>query len=134
MQFLHTAINVTDLDQAIAFYEGLLGLQRADRPLKFPGLWYQIGAVQLHLIQAPHVVNCQQDGDRWGRNPHVALGVTDLAAMRHKLAAAGIPYQVSASGRAAIFVQDPDGNLIELSEISPKVNGGTEIPTGATGQ
>jgi len=116
-QFLHTAINVTDLERAVAFYEGVLALRRVDRPLTFPGVWYQVGGVQIHLIQATQVVNRLQDGDRWGRNPHLALGVPDLEDLRQKLAAAGIPYQASASGRAAIFVQDPDGNLIELSEL-----------------
>jgi catechol 2,3-dioxygenase-like lactoylglutathione lyase family enzyme len=132
MLFLHTAINVTDLDRAAAFYEGLLGLHRVDRPLTFPGLWYQVGAVQIHLIQAPHVTNRLQDGDRWGRNPHLALGVTNLDALRATLTAAGIPVQASASGRAAIFVQDPDGNLIELSQIP--ADGDTGKSTGAAPQ
>ncbi len=116
--FLHTAINVSDLERSAAFYEGVLGLCRVERPLQFPGLWYQVGAVQVHLIPAAQVIQQIQDGDRWGRNPHFALGVTDLAALSAKLTAAGIPFQASASGRAAIFVQDPDGNLIELSQTS----------------
>ncbi|BCX13407.1 MAG: glyoxalase [Thermosynechococcus sp.] len=117
MVFLHVAINVTDLERAAAFYEGLLGLTPVDRPLKFPGRWYQIGAVQIHLIQAQKVVDTCQD-QRWGRNPHFALGVTDLASLEQRLVAAQIPCQRSASGRAAIFVADPDGNLIELSQMS----------------
>lgn len=131
--FLHTAINVTDLDRAAAFYEGLLGLHRAERPLKFPGLWYQVGAVQIHLIQAPQVINRLQDSDRWGRNPHLALGVTNLEALAATLTKAGVPLQASASGRSAIFVQDPDGNLIELSQITA-VHGDTGTPTGVAGQ
>ncbi|QLL29816.1 VOC family protein [Thermosynechococcus sichuanensis E542] len=117
MVFLHVAINVTDLQRAAAFYEGLLGLTPVDRPLKFPGRWYQIGTVQIHLIQAEKVVDPCQD-QRWGRNPHFALGVTDLASLEQRLMAAQIPLQRSASGRAAIFVADPDGNLIELSQVS----------------
>lgn len=117
MVFLHVAINVTDLERAAAFYEGLLGLSPVDRPLKFPGRWYQIGTVQIHLIQAEKVVDTRQD-ERWGRNPHFALGVTDLASLEQRLVAAQIPLQRSASGRTAIFVADPDGNLIELSQVA----------------
>lgn len=117
MVFLHVAINVTDLERAAAFYEGLLGLTPVDRPLKFPGRWYQIGTVQIHLIQTEKVLDTRQD-QRWGRNPHFALGVTNLASLEQRLAAAQIPMQRSASGRAAIFVADPDGNLIELSQVS----------------
>ncbi|HIK25750.1 MAG: VOC family protein [Thermosynechococcus sp. Uc] len=116
MVFLHVAINVSDLERAAAFYEGLLGLTPVDRPLKFPGRWYQIGTVQIHLIQAEKVVPPHPD-ERWGRNPHFALGVSDLAVFEQRLTAAKIPLQRSASGRAAIFVADPDGNLIELSQL-----------------
>jgi catechol-2,3-dioxygenase len=31
---------------------------------------------------------------------------------------AGYPVQMSASGRSALFTQDPDGNIVEISEIS----------------
>lgn len=117
MVFLHVAINVTDLERAAAFYEGLLGLTAVDRPLKFPGRWYQMGTVQIHLIQASQVLNTRQD-ERWGRNPHFALGVSDLATLEKRLTAAQIPFQRSASGRPAIFVADPDGNLIELSQVA----------------
>ncbi|MFN4279897.1 VOC family protein [Thermosynechococcus sp.] len=117
MVFLHVAINVTDLERAAAFYEGLLSLTPVDRPLNFPGRWYQIGTVQIHLIQAEKVVDTHQD-ERWGHNPHFALGVSDLASLEQRLTTAQIPFQRSASGRAAIFVADPDGNLIELSQVS----------------
>ncbi|TAD78915.1 MAG: glyoxalase [Oscillatoriales cyanobacterium] len=117
MRGLHVALNVTDLDRAAEFYGGLLGLEVIDRPLKFPGLWYAIGDWQIHLIVAPQVVNTIQD-DRWGRNPHLAIAVDDLEILKTQLTAAGIFWQASASGRAAIFVQDPDGNLLEFQTIS----------------
>lgn len=52
-----------------------------------------------------------------GRLPHVALGVEDLEAVKARLLQAGYEVQPSASGRAAVFVRDPDGNVIELSAI-----------------
>jgi catechol 2,3-dioxygenase-like lactoylglutathione lyase family enzyme len=115
--YLHTAITVTDLDRAEQFCGTVLGLQKVDRVLKFPGAWYQIGEVQIHLITAPVVHSEMSDPDKWGRNRHLALGVTDLGAAKAQLLQHGCPLQMSASGRAAVFTQDPDGNIIELSEL-----------------
>jgi len=112
---LHVALNVTDLDRAARFYGGLLGLELIDRPLKFPGLWYAIGDWQIHLIVAPQVVNTIQD-DRWGRNAHLAIAVDDLETLQTQLTEASISWQASASGRAAIFAPDPDGNLLEFQQ------------------
>ncbi len=115
-QFLHTAINVTHLARAAQFYGEILEIPQATRNLNFPGLWYQVGGCQIHLIQAESVHPATPD-TRWGRNPHLALGVTDLEAVKAKLRQAGVDFQASHSGRAAIFVKDPDGNIIELSQL-----------------
>jgi catechol 2,3-dioxygenase-like lactoylglutathione lyase family enzyme len=112
---LHVALNVSDLAQAEAFYGGVLGLQTVDRPLSFPGQWYQIGGFQIHLIVADKPYQRPLNSDKWGRHAHLALAVRDLDAMSAALAQAGCPVQRSASGRAALFTQDPDGNVIELT-------------------
>ena len=114
---LHTAILVSDLERAEHFYGNAIGLSKVERSLKYPGAWYQIGEFQLHLIVAPAVPSTQQNPEKWGRNPHIALAVTDLEAAKHQLFAHNYPIQMSASGRAALFIQDPDGNIIELSQI-----------------
>lgn len=116
LTFLHAAIVVTDLAASQKFYGELLGLSAVDRPLGFPGIWYQIGAVQLHLIQAEQVIPDLGNPEKWGRNQHLAFAVDNLEEMKQQLQQAGCPLQMSASGRAAIFVKDPDGNLIELSQ------------------
>lgn len=116
---LHVAIHVTDLQRSAHFYGNLLGLTLADRPLSFPGLWYQVGPVQIHLIETNQYSNSLVDRQRWGRNPHIALAVNELDGIGHQLTAAGYRIQASASGRAAFFVQDPDGNVIELTLLSP---------------
>jgi len=115
--YLHTALVVTDLDQASYFYGQVLGLSPIERSLKFPGIWYQIGPVQIHLIQAERVLDDRINLEKWGRNRHFALAVTDLDAAQQQLVAAGFPVQMSASGRRALFTTDPDGNVVELSEI-----------------
>jgi glyoxylase I family protein len=116
-RFLHTSLNVTDLDRAVQFYETVLGLVPAgDRSLNFPGLWYQIGDYQLHLIVQPEVSPILDEA-RWGRNRHVAFAIDDVAAFQARLEAISYPFRASMSGRPAIFVRDPDGNVIELGEV-----------------
>jgi glyoxylase I family protein len=114
---LHIAINVTNLEAADYFYGVLLGLTKIERTLKFPGLWYQLGDFQVHLIVADFVVRKPEPMEKWGRYPHVAFAVPDLSMIQATLAQAQVPMQMSASGRKALFVLDPDGNVIELSEI-----------------
>ncbi len=117
IQYLHSALLVSNLDQAEHFYGTVLGLQRVERSLRFPGLWYQVGAVQIHLIQQEDYAASMQNSAKWGRNPHLALGVSDLAAIEVRLVAEGYAVQHSASGRAALFICDLDSNVVELSEI-----------------
>ncbi|GAB4215734.1 MAG: VOC family protein [Synechococcales cyanobacterium] len=112
---LHAALLVTDLEAAATFYGEILGLTPAPRALTFPGLWFQVGAVQIHLIQAATVP--QGSHAKWGHHPHVALGIPDWPEVRQRLVAAGYEVQQSASGRAAFFVRDPDGNVIECSAL-----------------
>jgi glyoxylase I family protein len=114
---LHVALLSTDLDRSRRFYEEALGLQPIDRPLGFPGVWYQLDGFQIHLITAAAMIADRVDGDRWGRNRHLAFAVDDLLEMSDRLTAQGHVIQRSASGRPAIFTQDPDGNVIELSQL-----------------
>jgi len=113
---LHVALLVSDLDRAATFYEGILGLEAAPRSLTFPGLWFQIGEFQIHLMQCDGWQAPCPRPDKWGRNPHVALQVDDLAALKTRLLENGYLVQMSASGRAALFTQDGDGNMIEISQ------------------
>ena len=114
IQSLHTAILVTNLEQSEHFYGTVLGLPKVERSLKYPGAWYQIGESQLHLIVAPTVPTDKQN-EKWGRNPHIAFSVTDLDAAKQQLLDHNCLLQPSASGRPALFTQDPDGNIIELT-------------------
>ncbi len=117
-QCLHTAILVSDLEAAEQFYSKVLGLSKVDRILKYPGVWYQVGEYQIHLILHPQLKTELQNPAKWGRNPHIALAVSNLDEAKERLQTSGYPMQMSASGRAALFTQDPDGNIIEISQIS----------------
>ena len=109
----HVALNVTDLDAALAFYTGPLGMTvRTDRPeLGLPGAWLDVapGGGQVHLLQIPPPASVGQ---------HVAIQVGDLAAVVAELRDAGIdvpdPSAIATSLQA--FCTDPSGNVIELHQ------------------
>jgi catechol 2,3-dioxygenase-like lactoylglutathione lyase family enzyme len=117
-QCLHAAVLISDLEKAEHFYGKVLGLSKVERVLKYPGAWYQIGDFQIHLIVDTSIQPRLQNAEKLGRNPHVALSVADLEAAKNHLVAHGYLIQMSASGRAALFTQDPDGNIIELSQAA----------------
>ncbi|MBD1919618.1 VOC family protein [Microcoleus sp. FACHB-831] len=116
-QCLHAAILVSDLDRAEHFYGAVIGLPKVERSLKFPGAWYQVGSFQIHLIVADSIPSDLVDAQKLGRNRHLAFSVDNLEAAKNQLLTHNFPIQMSASGRAALFTQDPDGNIIELNEV-----------------
>ena len=126
VQCLHAAVMVSNLEQAEFFYGTVLGLVKLERSLKFPGAWYEVAGFQLHLMATappelpiPESPSSKlQDPEKWGRNPHIAFAVSDLAAAQTELLKHGYPVQASASGRSALFTRDPDGNVIELSAVT----------------
>jgi len=110
----HVAINVPDVDQGVAFYTGVLGgTLRADRPdVGFGGAWIDMGAQQVHLVEAPVPRNLGQ---------HFALRVEDLDEAVADLRSAGVEVAdpvPSGSGRQT-FINDPAGNAIELHQVGP---------------
>lgn len=115
-QCLHTAILVSNLDKAEHFYGKVLGLSKIDRALKYAGAWYQVGDYQIHLIVHPDLVQTPPNLEKWGRNPHISLATDNLSQAIATLQAQGYPIQMSASGRAAAFTRDPDGNIIEIGQ------------------
>src|SRR6266853_3142774 len=47
----HVTLVVNSLERSAAFYVDLLGMRRVERPaFGFPGLWFQAGNTQIHLI------------------------------------------------------------------------------------
>jgi len=92
----HVALNVRNVDEALAFYEGDLGFQRrADRPdLEFRGAWLDAGGEQLHLLEAEPPGSLGQ---------HFAVRVADLDATLAELRqpgtsrAAPVPSEPAAS-------------------------------------
>jgi glyoxylase I family protein len=106
-RMMHTGLIITDLARSRAFYEGLLGFQpNPNRPnFSFEGVWYDIGANQVHLMVVPNPYTEVQHPEHGGRDIHI------------EVEKAGIPYTMSLSGRAALFCRDPDGNALEFSAV-----------------
>ncbi len=114
---LHTAILVSNLEKSEYFYSKILGLSKIDRILKYPGVWYQLGDHQIHLIVHENFSNNLDNKQKWGRNPHIALATSNLEKIKETLTKHDLEMQMSASGRAALFTQDPDGNIIEITQV-----------------
>ena len=113
----HASLIVTNTEQSLAFYSGVLGLQQIDRPdLGFPGAWFQLGEQQIHLLELPNIDPTTGRPEHGGRDRHIALSTAALDPVREALEEAGITYTVSKSGRRALFCRDPDGNAIEVLE------------------
>jgi len=118
-RLLHATILVEDLDNSRRFYEHLLGFSASHaRPeMSFAGVWYELAPhQQLHLMQLPSPEAGLQRPLNGGRDRHLAFSVDDLSALMHKLEGEGIAYNLSKTGRRALFCRDPDDNALEFIE------------------
>ena len=113
-QIDHVALHVSDVDVSVAFYRDVMQFPPLARPaFDFPGAWFRLGSTQeLHLI-----------GDRTEkvqsnhRGGHFALIVESLDEWESHLdahKATRLPRKTRPDGAIQTFVQDPDGNWIEL--------------------
>jgi catechol 2,3-dioxygenase-like lactoylglutathione lyase family enzyme len=112
----HFSLAVADIEEARGFYSGLLGLPEIERPdFGLPGIWYQAGPVQLHLIQTPEGVDVgSQAPALTPLAQHVAFEISDYEAMHAQLEAAGVAMLSTGADVGQIFVRDPDGNTLEF--------------------
>lgn len=115
-QILHASFIVCDVERALEFYRDVLGLalDPARPDLGYPGAWLNLGEQQIHLLQLPNPDPVVDRPAHGGRDRHVAISVNDFDALRQRLDTQGIHYTLSKSGRAAMFVRDPDGNALEF--------------------
>jgi catechol 2,3-dioxygenase-like lactoylglutathione lyase family enzyme len=122
-QIDHVTFVVQDLDRSRAFYVDLLGMQLVPRPnFSFPGLWFQAGSTQIHLIlESPESgpggasvpENCTIS-----RTRHIAFEVASAADAvaileQHQIEIVAGP-KARPDGPTQLYVFDPDRNLVEL--------------------
>ncbi len=108
----HVSINVSDVDAAVEFYVGVLGMTLLPRPdLGFPGAWLGNGGQEVHLLG---LANSPAPKEQ-----HFAFRVPSLAAVVESLQSKGIecskPQEMKDICLQA-FCRDPSGNLVEFNE------------------
>ena len=121
--YSHVAICVSDVEQSRHFYGEQLGLETVNRPdFGFPGEWYVVGTLQLHLMQRENDAGAGE-----GVGPHFALYIPreDFHSEVERLRDAGVEVMIEPNHREiddiwAAFCKDPDGNIIELTDMGPQ--------------
>ena len=127
-QIAHVALKVRDLDKSLDFYVNKLGfaeMMRLPKPDGSPGVWL----VYLRITDDQYLElfpdgqgDRAPDRDATAIN-HVCLGVADLDATLAQLARVGIPLSAPKKMAADLnwqaWIEDPDGNRIELMQMMP---------------
>ena len=109
-QIDHVSVIITDVERSRRFYRDLLGLKEIPKPrtFDFVVLWFDLGAMHVHLLlkDKPDTISAR----------HFALRVVDAAAARAYFAGRGVPTLETTviPGADRFFIQDPDGNRIEI--------------------
>lgn len=119
----HIGLRVCDLETSRAFYQSL-GFEFIAGPLgpEPVAIMEHPSGINLNLIlnaNVPRDDNVLMDRqEKYPGYTHIALEVTDLAAVQATLASLNIPITggpiVLDNGAAFIFVRDPDRNVIEF--------------------
>ena len=112
----HVSFAVRDLARSREFYEGVLGLRSIARPdLGLPGVWYAAGEGEIHLIQTPPGVSVGAPPDRvTPLANHCAFAIDDYEKTVADLKGRGLQVLETKSAQGQLWIQDPDGNVIEL--------------------
>lgn len=101
-------------EDAVAFYEGVLGLPRVGKPPHLErrgGCWFESDSTRVHLGI--------EDDFSPARKAHPALLVTGLESLRGRLEAAGVAVveDEPLPGFDRFYVFDPFGNRLELLSL-----------------
>jgi len=130
MRFLHTMLRVRDLDAAMAFYQGLLGLEEVRRRVD------EKNRYTLVFLAAPEDAPASKELLKAGRRDapvieltynwdtedygearhfgHLAYEVDDIYATCEKLMKAGVTINRPPRDGVMAFVRSPDKHSIEL--------------------
>ena len=129
MRMLHTMLRVGDLEQSIAFYTEVLGMQllrRKDYPTgRFTLAFLGYGPESEHTVLELTYnwdTSAYELGDGYG---HIALGVEDIHSTCAGIADQGgrvvrEPGPMKHGSTVIAFVEDPDGYKVELIELSSR--------------
>ena len=122
----HIGIRVSDKPRAMAFYQALGFVERADFPLYEANEMLTADGVRINLIfngaRQPAAHNALLDAPvKLPGMTHPAFIVDDLAVLEHWLGEQGIvitegPHPIGPR-RIALFIRDPDGNVLEFNQL-----------------
>jgi len=126
----HFNIRTRNLADTVHFYEDVLGLEKGPRPnFAFPGAWmYSDGKAVVHLVDISGTSEPQKPDS--GGVHHVAFASRGFDDMKQRLKAKDRQFearQVPGGELWQIFVDDPNGVLIELNYEAAK-EGGAAAP------
>lgn len=127
----HFNIRTRKLDDTVRFYEDILGLEKGPRPdFAFPGAWmYSEGKAVVHLVDISRTEEPQKPDS--GVVHHVAFVSRGFADMQQRLESRKFKYearQVPGGDLWQIFVDDPNGVMIELNYEAAKEQGVAAAP------
>jgi lactoylglutathione lyase len=117
MKYLHTMVRVGDLEKALAFYCGALGLQELRRSENPQGRFTLVflAAPGDEQAQVELTYNWDEHEYAGGRNfGHIAYAVDDIYATCERLRASGVTINRPPRDGRMAFVRSPDGISIEL--------------------
>jgi catechol 2,3-dioxygenase-like lactoylglutathione lyase family enzyme len=122
----HFNIRTRKLADTVHFYENVMGLEKGPRPnFAFPGAWmYSEGKAVVHIVDISKTDEPQKPDS--GVVHHVAFVSSGFDGMKQRLESKGMPFdarQVPGGELWQIFVNDPNGVMIELNYEAAKENG-----------
>ena len=123
MKFLHTMIRVKNIEESLKFYTELFNMKLADKKrLEDCTLYFlddERGKVQIELTYNDETPSDGYvNGNAFG---HFAFGCENIDEFSEKLFTMGYkylyePFDLTGNGSKIAFVNDPDGNEIEIIE------------------
>jgi lactoylglutathione lyase len=124
-QLAHVALKVKDIDKSLDFYVKKLGFPEMFRLQRDGKLWivYLRVTDDQYIELFPEGVGERAPGrDATGMN-HLCLGVDDIDAVVAEIKKAGIKLtaekKMGADYNYQAWIEDPDGNRIELMQMMP---------------
>ncbi len=111
----HITHNVKNKDAALKWYTETLGLKQIPKMVDSDRLyWLQLpSGAMVHIIENPDAPSAPSH--------HTAFEVDDLDAARDSMIGKGVEVtdiQTRHDGQRACYLEDPDGNRIELCTVS----------------
>jgi len=119
----HVTIVVKDLAATRQFYVDVIGMDEVARPgFTFAGQWFQAGPTLIHtILEFEGSGRAGSAACANSRGHHFAFLVDDCYAAAQRIEELGLPFvsppKKRPDGAIQLFVNDPDGHLVELCSV-----------------